>query len=294
MGQDFVHNFSAARLTFEEADDLLQQSLSKIILKGPESELTQTKNSQLAIYVTSVALLRVVQELYDLKPTVCAGLSLGEYTALTAGEWLPFRFALPIVKKRAELMNEACKATKGTMAAVLGLDAAAMEEVVKAVNRPHDLWIANFNCPGQIVLSGTAQGIELGNLKAKEKGAKRVLPLQVSGAFHSGLMEMAEKKLTPFIEEMNLQEGTSQLVMNVPGDFVSDRQQIKHNLIQQVTRSVRWEQGIRAIDQQGVDFFIEFGPGKTLSGFNKRIGVKAPTLSIEKIEDLDQLKHDSQ
>lgn len=291
MGQDFVHNFSAARLTFEEADDLLQFSLSKIILQGPENVLTETKNSQLAIYVTSVAILRVVQELYNLKPTVCAGLSLGEYTALTAGEWLSFQKVLPLVQKRGELMNEACQTTQGTMAAVLGLSAQEIENVVQQVNLPQDLWIANFNCPGQVVLSGTAKGIEKGSEQAKLQGAKKVILLQVSGAFHSGLMTSAEKKFAPFIEDSSIQAGLSKLAMNVPGAIVEDRSQIKNYLIKQVTHSVRWEQSIRQVDQQGIDFYIELGPRKTLAAFNKRIEVVAPTLSIEKIEDLDQLKH---
>jgi [acyl-carrier-protein] S-malonyltransferase len=289
MAQDFVKTFSAARLTFEEADDLLKRPLSTLILEGPEDVLTQTKNSQVAIYVASVAILRVIQELYDFKPFVCAGLSLGEYTALTAGEWLSFRHALPLVHYRGQFMNEACEATSGTMAVVMGLEAAVVEEMVRAVDLPHDLWVANFNCPGQVVLSGTLKGIEAGTAGAKAKGAKRVLPLPVHGAFHSGLMRQAEKKLAPYIQQAPIVQGEAQLVMNVPGNFVSDVEKVRHHLIQQVTHSVKWEQGIRAMEQQGIDLFIEFGPGKTLAGMNKRIGVQAPTLSIEKVEDLDQL-----
>jgi [acyl-carrier-protein] S-malonyltransferase len=289
MAQDFVHNFSAARLTFEEADELLKRPLSSIILNGPETELTETKNSQTGIYVTSMAILRVVQELYDLKPFVCAGLSLGEYTALTAAEWLPFRQALPLVQWRGQFMNEACESTKGTMAVIMGLDAPTVEELVREVNLPHDLWVANFNCPGQVVISGTLKGIEAGTEAAKARNAKRVLPLQVHGAFHSGLMQKAQEKLTPYLQQAPFVKGSAQLVMNVPGNFVDDVEKVRHNLIEQVTHSVRWEQGIQAMEQHDVDLYIEFGPGKTLSGMNKRIGVKAPTLTIEKIEDLEQL-----
>lgn len=289
MAQDFVSEFSAARLTFEEADHLLQRSLSSIILQGPEEVLTQTKNSQVGIYVTSIAILRVVLELYELQPFVCAGLSLGEYTALTAAEWLPFRQALPLVQHRGQFMNEACEATKGTMAVVMGLEPSIVEEMVHEINLPHDLWIANYNCPGQIVLSGTAKGIEAGSEAAKARGAKRVLPLQVHGAFHSGLMQMAEKKLAPYIQQAPIVKGTAQLAMNVPGGIVREVDLARRYLIEQVTHPVRWEQDIQAMEMQEVDLYIEFGPGKTLTGMNKRIGVKAPTINIEKIEDLKQL-----
>jgi len=289
MAQDFFHNFSAARLTFEEGDDLLKRSLSTIILQGPEEALTETKNSQTGIYVASMAILRVVLELYDIKPYVCAGLSLGEYTALTAGEWLSFRETLPLVQQRGHFMNEACESTKGAMAVIMGLDGEVVEELVREVNLPKDLWVANFNCPGQVVISGSLKGIEAGTEAAKARNAKRVLPLQVHGAFHSGLMQEAKEKLKPYIQAAPLVKGSAKLVMNVPGDFTSDIEKVRHDLIEQVTHSVRWEQGIRAMEHQNIDLYIEFGPGKTLSGMNKRIGVQAHTVTIEKVEDLDQL-----
>jgi [acyl-carrier-protein] S-malonyltransferase len=268
---------------------LLNRSLSTIILQGPEAVLTETKNSQAAIYVASMAMWRVVQELYDLKPFVCAGLSLGEYTALTAAEWLSFRQTLPVVQYRGQLMNEACESTQGTMAVIMGLDAPVVEEMVREVNLPHDLWVANFNCPGQVVISGTMKGIEAGIAAAKARHAKRILPLQVHGAFHSGLMQEAQEKLAPFIQKAPLVKGSAHLVMNVPGNFVEEVESVRHDLIEQVTHSVRWEQGIRAIEQQQVDLYIELGPGKTLAGMNKRIGIQAPTITIDKVEDLDQL-----
>lgn len=290
MGKDFVQNFSAARLTFEEADDLLQRNLSDLILEGSPEELTQTKNSQVGIYVTSVAILRVVKELYDLEPIVCAGLSLGEYTAMTACEILSFINGLPLVQDRGQFMQEACNATTGAMSVIVGMDGEAVEKVVKGLNLPRDLWVANYNCPGQVVISGTLRGIEAGTAAVLANGAKKVIPLQVAGAFHSGLMAQAEKRLEDKILQVPLHKGVSKLVMNVPGAFVEDLNQIRHNMVKQVTSSVRWEQGIRAMSDQGIDLFIEFGPGKTLSGMNKRIGLTAPTLSVEKIEDLDLIK----
>lgn len=290
MGKDVVERYSAARLVLEEADDLLQQKLSSIIFQGPEALLTETRNSQVAIFVISIAFMRVLEELFpSLKPHFCAGLSLGEYTALTAAGYLSFRDCLSLVRHRANFMNEACERHQGTMAVVMGLDADVVEAMVQKVNLPQDLWAANFNCPGQVVVSGTLKGIAAATEAAKTLGAKRVLPLTVHGAFHSGLMKTAEDRLSPYINDVPISSGKVSLVMNVPGDFVQDVGLIRQNLIKQVTSPVRWEQGIRAMEKKGVDLFIEIGCGKTLSGMNKRIGVQAQTFSFEKIDDLDIL-----
>lgn len=290
MGKDFFENFALVRQTFEEANDLLKRNLTKIVLEGPEDLLTETRNSQVAIYVLSMAYLRVLESQYPhLKPTYCSGLSLGEYTALTASGHLTFAECLELVQKRGQFMNEACETTPGTMAVVLGLDAIQVDEMVKEVNLPNDLWVANYNCPGQVVISGTLRGIEAGTAAAKAKGVKRVLPLQVHGAFHSGLMKPAEEMLHEPISYSSIVKSPISLVMNVTGTQIEDPEDIKKNLIKQVTHSVRWEQGIRFMLEKGVDRFIEIGCGKALSGFNKRIGVTAPTISIEKVEDLKQL-----
>lgn len=289
MGKDFVETYSTARLTFEEGDEVLKRKLSEIVLKGSDTTLTETKNSQPGIYLFSMAIWRVIREIFPQQPYVCAGLSLGEYTALTASESLSFIDCLPLIQKRAQFMNEACEVHKGTMAAIIGLEGNAVDQIVKEVNLPKDLWVANYNCPGQVVLSGTIQGIERGIQAARLHGAKKVLPLQVSGAFHSGLMHKAEERLTEYIHQAPLKRGLSLMVMNVPGDFVSDIATMRHCLIKQVTSSVRWEQGVCAMDKAGVDLFVEIGPGKTLAGMNKRIGVKAPTYSVETVKDLEKL-----
>lgn len=291
MAKDFYDSFPAARQTFEEADDLLGTKLSTIIFNGPDQLLTETKNSQLGIYIASNAILRVINQLFpQLTPSYCAGLSLGEYTALTAAQKLSLVDGLTLVGHRGQYMNDACEATKGTMAVILGLNADQVEQLVKEVNLPNDLWAANFNCPGQVVISGTLKGIEAGTAAAKAKGAKRVLPLQVHGAFHSGLMKLAEEQLTPFIEEANLKDSKCDIVMNVPGKTVRIILEIRQFLIEQVTQPVRWEQGIRHLMDAGVDLFVEMGCGKTLAGFNKRIGVTVPTVSIEKTEDIKALE----
>jgi [acyl-carrier-protein] S-malonyltransferase len=285
MGKDFAQAFAVARATFEEADDLLQESLSKIIFEGPEAELIQTKNSQLAIFIVSAALLRSFQSQFpDVKPSVCAGLSLGEYTALWASEKISFRDALFLVRERAHFMNEACVAVPGTMAAVLGLDGDAVLDIVKSIP---DVWVANYNCPGQIVISGTRKGVDEATSVLKLGGAKRVIPLEVHGAFHSGLMQKAQDKLAPFIERAPLLQSDIALAMNAPGDFVSDLPEIRRQLIQQVTGSVRWQQLILRTQQEGVHQYFEIGCGKILSGFNKKMGLS--TLAVEKIDDLEKI-----
>lgn len=291
MAKDFFDAFALSKEAFQEADDRLNRNLSTIVFHGPDNILTETKNSQLGIYVASVAILRAIQSLFPgLSAQVCAGLSLGEYSALTASNKLDFIEGISLVSHRGQYMNEACEKTQGTMAVVLGLDADVVEMLVKEVNLPNDLWAANFNCPGQVVLSGTTRGIEAGTIAAKAKGAKRVLPLQVHGAFHSGLMLYAEDRLTPYIHAAPLKESACQMIMNVPGAPVNSLNEIRDHLIKQVTHSVRWEQGIRYMMKENVDLFIEFGCGKTLAGFNKRIGVTAPCISIEKIEDIKSLE----
>jgi len=285
MGKDFAASFAIARETFEEADEILGFSLSKIIFEGSEDLLTQTKNSQCAIFITSIAILRVIQQqMPEVMPFVCAGLSLGEYTALCASGKLSFKETLLLVQKRAGLMQEACEKVPGTMAAVLGLNA---EEVAAAVKGTEGLWVANYNCPGQTVISGTKEGIAKGEAALKAHGAKRVIPLTVSGAFHSGLMQRAQDALMPFIASAPLVETKVGLVMNAPGAFVGSIGEIRKYMISQVTQSVRWEQGILAMQAQGIDLYLEIGCGKALSGMNRKIGTTGLTLSIDKVADLD-------
>lgn len=291
MGKDFADTYSSARLVFEEADDLLKRNLSKILWEGPEATLTETQNSQVGIFVTSMALLAVVKDLFpNVKPSFCAGLSLGEYSALAASGKLSFQETLALVDKRGSYMNDACEAEKGTMAVVMGMEAEAVEKMVKEINLPKDLFVANLNCPGQVVISGTSKGIDAAMKVAKEKGAKRVLPLSVHGAFHSGLMEEAKLRLEPEILQCSFKDTPISLVMNYSGAVVSDQAEIRRQLIEQVTSPVRWESGIRAMDAKGVNFYLEIGCGKTLSGMNKRIGVQGTSFSLEKVQEIAQLE----
>lgn len=291
MGKDFYDQFPIARQTFEEADHLLNSSFSKLIFAGPSEELTLTKNSQIAIYVASMALLRVVQQQFGdaIKPAVCAGLSLGEYTALTAAGKIGFADCLDLVKTRAEAMHQACEETKGSMQVVLGMSEEAVETVVRDLNPPHPVWVANLNCPGQVVIAGTIDALAEAGNALKLKGAKRILPLEVSGAFHSGLMRSAQEKLSSKIAAVPFNESSIEVVMNVLGDFVTSVEQMRDMLIAQVVSPVRWEKGIRAMKERAIDIYLEIGPGKALSSMNKRIGVAEPTYSVEKVADLEEL-----
>lgn len=293
MGKDFYDNYQVSREVFDEANRILGYKFSDLIFSGPKEELTLTKNSQLAIFIVSYAIYKAVQqEIPSLTPAVCAGLSLGEYTALTATGKISFADCLLLVKHRAAFMNDACVSHPGSMSVVLGMEEAAVEAILKEL-AGHQVGIANLNCPGQIVIAGTKEGLEAAAEHLKAKGAKRILPLDVSGAFHSPLMKEAQDRLTPYLKGVALAESNIELVMNTPGDYVNDLEGMREQLIKQVTQPVRWEKGIHAMVREGIDLFVEMGCGKTLSGMNKRIGVAAPTLSVEKITDIQELVKDN-
>ncbi|MCB1085259.1 MAG: ACP S-malonyltransferase [Chlamydiia bacterium] len=286
MGKDFYETFSTAKETFEEANQVLDFSLSDLCFNGPSEELTLTKNSQVAIYVMSIALWRVFKEQCpEIVSAVMAGLSLGEYTALTASGRLSFSEGIALVRARGLAMHESGERHPGTMAVCLGLEVAAVNEAIGSID---GVWVANLNCPGQVVISGSREGIEKSKTLLKEKGAKRVLPLDVSGAFHSGLMEEAQSALKEKINQIKLTPSQTALVMNVSGGYVTE-EEIRECMVSQVVSPVQWEKGIRAMQEKGVSLFIEIGCGKTLAGMNRKIGIQGETLSLEKVEDLEKL-----
>lgn len=290
MGKDFYDQFLEAKEVFQEADDFLKACFSRLIFEGPQEELTLTKKAQIAIYITSIAILKVVrQQFAELYPSVCAGLSLGEYTALYAAGKISFLEGLSLVQCRAEAMQKACEERKGTMQVVLGLSEEVVQTIIDQLNPPHLVWVANLNCPGQIVIAGENQALVVAAEHLKQAGAKRVLRLDVSGAFHSGLMQSAQEALTQKIEQITWLESEIDVVMNVPGDFIRTKEDMKRALVEQVISPVRWEKGIRKMDASQIEMYIEMGPGKTLAGMNKRIGIQAPTWSIEKLSDLETI-----
>ena len=291
MCKDFYDTFPEVKQLFDQADAAVRYKLSDIIFNGPIDTLTETRHSQPAIFLCSIAILTVIKKYFpSLSPFCCAGLSLGEYSAACAAGFLPFESMLNLVQMRAQLMHQACETHKGTMAVVLGMSDEAAVNLVKEINLPTDLWAANFNCPGQVVLSGTSKGIEAVLAVAKNKGAKRALPLQVHGAFHSGLMEEAGILLAPYLDKALFTEGICPLVSNVSAEPIRDITLLKETLKKQVTKPVLWRKGIENMESQGVELYLEIGCGKVLSGLNKRIGVLGTTISIEKVEDLEKLR----
>ncbi|GAB4191414.1 MAG: ACP S-malonyltransferase [Simkaniaceae bacterium] len=290
MGKDFSVQFPLARQTFEEADELLGLSLSRLIFDGPEDELTLTKNSQIAIYVTSIAVLRVLKKEYaELSPDICAGLSLGEYTALTAAGFLPFSEGVKLVRQRGELMHRASASHPGTMAAILGMEEKPLQEILEKENLSKEVWIANLNCPGQIVISGTKSGVGKAMTLLKDNGAKRAIELDVSGAFHSGLMQEAELGLQQTIAQTSFTESSIPIAMNVTGTFSCSIEEIRKNLLKQLTSPVRWQKSVETMKEMGIEAFYEIGPGKTLQGMNRKIGLGSSTTSLEKAQDFEKL-----
>ncbi|MDN3014788.1 ACP S-malonyltransferase [Paenibacillus sp. BSR1-1] len=283
MGQKLANEHQEVMDYFNKADERLQSSLSSLIFEGPQEELTKTTNAQPALLTTSIALLNFFQK-SGIQADFVAGHSLGEYTALVAAGALTFEEGVYAVRKRGEYMEKAVPNGEGTMAAVLGLDREKLAEVTKAVDDSgFPVSLANLNCPGQIVISGSSKGVELAGEKAKEAGAKRVIPLEVSGPFHSSLMKPASSELRAVLDSLNMKNAEIPVVANVSADVMSDSAEIKEKLIEQLYSPVLWEDSVEKMIELGVDTFIEIGPGKVLSGLIKKInrGVKTYSVSDE-------------
>ncbi|MBU8608204.1 ACP S-malonyltransferase [Bacillus pumilus] len=297
MGKDLFDQEAVSKAVFEEADKTLGFDLSSMIFEGDAEELTLTYNAQPALLTTSIAILKKFEE-SGIKADYAAGHSLGEYTALVAAGALSFQDAVYAVRKRGELMNEAVPAGEGAMAAILGLDQAALLEVTKEVTESgHLVELANLNCPGQIVISGTAKGVELASEKAKEKGAKRAIALEVSGPFHSALMKPAAEKFTGVLSKLNITDAKTPVISNVTADIVTSRDAIETKLIEQLYSPVRFEESVERLIDLGVTTFIEIGPGKVLSGLVKKVNRRLTTISVSDQETIEAaietLKEDS-
>lgn len=284
MGYDFYQEFKIAREIFEQANDLLGYKLTDIIFEGPEEKLKMTKYCQVAIFTASIAFFKVFESIYDCIPNICAGLSLGEYSALCAAKKIAFADCLKLVEARAIFMEEASTQFPGGLSVVLGLDPDQVEAMISPLDEK--VWIANINCPKQVVISGSHSALKKAEIALKESGAKRVLPLDVSGPFHSGLMRQASDYLRPMIESTSFHHSSTEIVMNVTGNFVYEINQIKQNLASQVYSTTLWDQSIRLMDQKETSLYIECGPGKTLAGMNKKIGIQGVTFSIENCREL--------
>lgn len=284
MGKDLAERFPTAKAAFDNANRILGYDLAGICFSGPEPELTKTENAQPGIFLVSwIAFQLLKEQVPGFSWQATAGLSLGEFTALAAAGVMSFEDGLRVVRARGRFMQEACDVTKGTMAAIIGLDEAA----TRAACAEAGAELANLNCPGQIVISGEVEAINRACELAKAKGAKRALPLTVAGAYHSKLMASAQPKLRTALSEIPLHLPSVPVISNVTAQPHATAGEISARLVEQVTSSVRWEESIRYLLGQGFTRFIELGPGAALTGFMKRIDKATQVLNIADAASLE-------
>lgn len=277
MGRDLAEAHPTAKSLFAEADEALGYALSEICFSGPEEELVRTEHAQPAIYLVGwIALQLLREQAPSISFEATAGLSLGEFTALAAADAIGFEDGLRVVRRRGKLMQEACEASSGGMAAIVGLD----EEAVRGVCEQAGVSLANLNCPGQIVLSGDADKMDAACEAAKAAGAKRAIPLPVAGAYHSPLMQPSQAGLAEALAKVELREPAVPVYSNVTGEAHAGAASIAGTMVDQVTSSVRWEACIRAMIADGVTRFIELGPGTALTGFMRRIDRGLEVLNV--------------
>ena len=284
MGQDFYEQTETGKKIFDKASGLLGFSMPELCFEKND-RLDITEYTQAAMVTAGIAMMRVLEE-KGIKPDVAAGLSLGEYCALAAAGVMSDEDAICTVRQRGILMQEAVPVGEGAMAAILALDAAAIEAVTGAME---GVWIANYNCPGQIVISGKKAAVEEACEKLKAAGAKRALLLNVSGPFHSGMLTVAGEKLAQVLADVEIHTPRIPYVANVNAQFVTTAEPVKDLLTRQVSSSVRWQQSVEAMINDGVDTFIEIGPGRTLAGFMKKISKEVKTMNVEKLEDIEKV-----
>jgi len=279
MGKTYYDNSSFAKRIFEQANELLGFRISDVMFNGTEEDLKQTKITQPAIFLHSIIAFKAIE---GIRPEMVAGHSLGEFSALVANGTLSFESGLQLVSLRAQAMQKACEMNPSTMAAVLGLADEKVEEIcAETSNESGEVVVpANYNCPGQLVISGSIKGVELACEKLRAAGAKRALILPVGGAFHSPLMEPAREELQHAIENTNFHTPTCPVYQNVAAKGVIDRDEIKQNLIDQLTGAVKWTQCVQAMINDGAGKFIEAGPGKVLQGLILKIDKTVQTEGV--------------
>lgn len=290
MGADLYHTSSPAREVFDETDAILGFPLSRLCFEGPEEELTKTHNVQPAVLATSIACLRTAQRTNnnDLpSPSLIAGHSLGEYTALVAANVLSLGDAVSLVRERGRLMHEAGQKNPGGMLAIMGLDLEAIEEI--CLRSKCD--ISNINCPIQTVISGAVESLAEAKELARARGALRLIPLKVSGAFHSSLMEPVVDEFSEVISTFVLQPPTIPIIANVTTQILTDTDSIKEELLEQLRHCIQWQSSIEYMIHSGVTSFYEIGPGKVLCSLIKRTSAKIQVLNISGIEDIIQLRN---
>ena len=288
MGKDLADNFSVAREVFEEADQALGFSISKLCFEGPEDELRKTVNTQPAILTVSVAALRVLQQA-RISFDITAGHSLGEYSALVAAGVLDFADAVRLVNKRGQFMQEAVPLGEGAMAAVMGMEREKVVEICAEVEKEAGaVQAVNFNCPGQIVIAGKTVAVEKAAAALKAAGAKRAIMLPVSAPFHSTLLQPAAEKLALELEKVSFHEPKLPVVANVTGKISTNSNEIKQLLVTQAANPVLWEDCVATVAAYGATVSVEVGPGKVLTGFTKKIAPEIATFNVEDMESLQK------
>ncbi len=290
MAKDVYDANPAAAQYFDKADEVLGFNISKLAFEGPEDELKQTANTQPALLTASITLLEALKA-HDIQPDYVAGHSLGEYSALVAAGVLSFEDAVAIVRARGQFMEQAVPAGQGAMAAVLGAERTALSELCAAVTADgHAVELANVNCPGQIVISGTREGVEAAGARVKEIGGKRAIPLEVSGPFHSSMMKPAAQLLEERLQGITFEDASVPVVANVTAQAVTSGDEVRKLLVEQVYSPVLWEDSVRYLIEQGVDTFIEIGPGNVLTGLIKKTDKDVRLFNISSLDSLASLE----
>lgn len=284
MGKDFYENIPVCREVYDLASEVTELDIPDICFQENES-INITEYTQIAMLATEAAILRVLQE-KGVKAQVHGGLSLGEYGALIASGVMRMEDAFRVVRQRGILMQNEVP-SGGAMSAVIGMDGEKIAEICETVSGM--VSVANYNCPGQIVITGEEGAVASASEKLKEAGARRCIPLKVSGPFHSKMLEGAGKKLGKVLENVQIREFDTPYITNVTADYITESSEVKELLVKQVSSPVKWQQSVEKIIGDGVDTFIEIGPGRTLSGFLKKIDRNVKGLNIEKLEDLDKV-----
>lgn len=285
MGKDFYEKYDTAKDVFDSAGKWLDLDMKALCFEEND-RLDLTEYTQAALVTTCLAMEKVVEEM-GLHPDVTAGLSLGEYCAIEAAGGMELKDAVTTVRKRGILMEQAVPAGKGSMAAVMGMETEKIEEVLADIA---DVSIANYNCPGQIVITGLVEAVAEASEKLKAAGGRRVIPLNVSGPFHSKMLTEAGEKLGKVLDTVEIHKPAIPYAANVTAAYVTEAEDVKPLLERQVSSSVRWEQTMRMMLADGVDTFIEIGPGKTLAGFMKKIDRSVRVINIEKLEDIEKVR----
>src|SRR5690625_4096034 len=287
MGKEFYDKHDEIKQLYKLANEVLHKDITDIMFNGPKETLTETENAQPALLLSSVAAFTLLTK-ENIRPVMTIGHSLGEYSALVAAQALSIEETLPLVATRGRLMEAAFPKGKGTMAAVLGMDETSIQKALEQIDENEVVDIANLNCPGQIVISGSKEGIEQAEVLLKAAGARRVLPLNVSGPFHSRLMKPANEEFSNSLNQVNIQDATIPVYANVTGSPVTEKNEVKRLLIEQLYSPVRFEESIRKMIDAGIDAFVEVGTGNVLCGLVKKIDRKMTTFAVQDEKSLDK------